>query len=141
MMKVWGTSIVPSTLEECYELAQAIENSDHAHMAEELGDVLFQVIFYAQLGEEQQLFSFNSVVHILVEKLIRRHPHVFADGKIEGLVANRSTVEEVGQTWETIKQRERQQKRQLGILAELALLVGFGTEIILTQVFAIILPS
>ena len=71
-------SIVPSTLEECYELAQAIEHEDYPHVAEELGDVLFQVIFYAQLGTEQGLFSFDAIVATLVEKLVRRHPHVFA---------------------------------------------------------------
>ena len=81
-------SIVPSTLEECYELAQAIEQGDFPHVAEELGDVLFQVIFYAQMGSEQGLFSFDSVVSTLVEKLIRRHPHVFANGEIEGVVAS-----------------------------------------------------
>ena len=67
-------SIVPSTLEECYELAEAIEQGDYDHVAEELGDVLFQVIFYAQLGKEQSLFSFAEVVSTLVEKLIRRQP-------------------------------------------------------------------
>ena len=75
-------SIVPSTLEECYELAQAIEHEDYPHVAEELGDVLFQVVFYAQLGKEQDLFSFDIIVATLVEKLVRRHPHVFADGDI-----------------------------------------------------------
>ncbi|MEM1155990.1 MAG: MazG nucleotide pyrophosphohydrolase domain-containing protein, partial [Pseudomonadota bacterium] len=76
-------SIVPSTLEECYELAQAIEQEDYPHVAEELGDVLFQVVFYSQLGSELDLFSFESVIDTLVNKLIRRHPHVFADGEIE----------------------------------------------------------
>lgn len=111
-------SIVPSTLEECYELAQAIEHDDFDHVAEELGDVLFQVIFYAQLGEEQDLFSFKDIVNTLVEKLLRRHPHVFADGQIEGLVSDRSSIEEVRETWEAIKQRERHEKRLSGILAD-----------------------
>ena len=61
-------SIVPSTLEECYELAHAIEQGDYHHVGEELGDVLFQVIFYAQLGREQDLFSFPEIVNTLVEK-------------------------------------------------------------------------
>ena len=77
-------SIVPSTLEECYELAQAIEQEDFAHVAEELGDVLFQVVFYAQLGRERGLFSFEMIVDTLVSKLVRRHPHVFGQGEIEG---------------------------------------------------------
>lgn len=111
-------SIVPSTLEECYELAQAIEHEDYPHVAEELGDVLFQVVFYAQLGREQDLFSFDVIVATLVEKLVRRHPHVFADGKIEGVVRARTTVEEVKQSWEQIKQDEREAKSQPGALAD-----------------------
>jgi nucleoside triphosphate diphosphatase len=114
-------SIVPSTLEECYELAQAIEHEDFDHVAEELGDVLFQVIFYAQLGEEKNLFSFGTIVHTLVEKLVRRHPHVFARGEIEGLVHNRSSVAEVRQTWEAIKQGERNGKDQPGVMADVPL--------------------
>ncbi|RLA47616.1 MAG: nucleoside triphosphate pyrophosphohydrolase [Gammaproteobacteria bacterium] len=111
-------TIVPSTLEECYELAQAIEYEDYPHVAEELGDVLFQVIFYAQLGSEQGLFSFNTIVATLVEKLVRRHPHVFADGAIEGVVSRRATVDEIKQNWEAIKQVEREGKAQPGILAD-----------------------
>jgi len=111
-------SIVPSTLEECYELAQAIEHEDYPHMAEELGDVLFQVVFYAQLGSEQSLFSFNTIVATLVEKLVRRHPHVFAGGAIEGVVPRRATVDDVKQSWEAIKQLERDGKDQSGILAD-----------------------
>jgi len=111
-------SIVPSTLEECYELAEAIESEDYAHVAEELGDVLFQVIFYTQLGREQGLFTFDTVVNTLVDKLIRRHPHVFADGQLEGIVNTRSSVAEVKQSWEAIKQTERNNKQQTGILAD-----------------------
>jgi nucleoside triphosphate diphosphatase len=114
-------SIVPSTLEECYELAHAIEQEDYAHVAEELGDVLFQVIFYAQLGNEQHLFSFDTIVTTLVEKLIRRHPHVFAGGEIEGVAHFRTSVEEVGQTWEAIKQAERNSKDRRGLLADVPL--------------------
>jgi ATP diphosphatase len=111
-------SIVPSTLEECYELAQAIEHEDHDHVAEELGDVLFQVVFYAQMGREQGLFSFDRIVDTLVEKLVRRHPHVFADGQIEGRVQQASTVKQVGETWEAIKQQEREARAQSGALAD-----------------------
>ncbi len=111
-------SIVPSTLEECYELAQAIEHEDFAHIAEELGDVLFQVIFYAQLGRERDLFSFETIVDTLVSKLVRRHPHVFADGEIEGVVTTRSSVESVKASWESIKQEERREKLQAGVLAD-----------------------
>jgi ATP diphosphatase len=111
-------SIVPSTLEECYELAEAIEHEDYPHVAEELGDVLFQVVFYAQLGRERELFSFDSIVDGLVTKLVRRHPHVFADGDIEGIVQGESSIEAVKQTWEAIKRSERQDKSQSGILAD-----------------------
>jgi ATP diphosphatase len=109
-------SIVPSTLEECYELAQAIEHEDYDHVAEELGDVLFQVIFYAQLGSERSLFDFDSVVNTLVEKLVRRHPHVFAAGQIEGVVGDEVAVEQVNATWEAIKQQERGAREQHGAL-------------------------
>lgn len=111
-------SIVPSTLEECYELAEAIEHDEFPHVAEELGDVLFQVIFYAQLGRERELFCFRSVVHTLVEKLIRRHPHVFADGDIEGVVDDSVAVEQVKESWEAIKQAERNARDQRRLLAD-----------------------
>lgn len=114
-------SIVPSTLEEGYELAHAIEQGEYGHIAEELGDVLFQVVFYAQLGQEQQLFSFDTIVNILVEKLIRRHPHVFARGEIEGVMTDRVAVEQVKEIWEAIKQTERHAKSQSGVLADVPL--------------------
>ena len=112
-------SIVPSTLEECYELAQAIEHDDFPHVAEELGDVLFQVVFYAQLGRERELFSFESIVDTLVTKLLRRHPHVFADGDIEAVAVDRTAIEAVNETWEKIKQAERKAKSQPGVLADI----------------------
>ncbi|SRR6056297_990176 len=111
-------SIVPSTLEECYELAHAIEQGDFTQVADELGDVLFQVVFYAQLGSEQGLFSFDDVVNTLVEKLLRRHPHVFADGEIEGQVKDSSTIDEVRLSWERIKKAERRKRNAHGILAD-----------------------
>lgn len=109
-------SIVPSTLEECYELAEAIEHGDYPHVAEELGDVLFQVVFYARLGEEQGLFAFPDIVHQLVEKLVRRHPHVFANGDINGVVADNVDVAEVKHSWEAIKREERAARAQGGML-------------------------
>ena len=69
-------SIVPYTIEEAYEVADAIENGDMAEVKDELGDLLFQVVFYAQLGKEQQLFDFESIAETISDKLIRRHPHV-----------------------------------------------------------------
>lgn len=114
-------SIVPSTLEECYELAQAIAEEDHPHVEEELGDVLFQVIFYSQLGKEQGLFSFDSVISVLVEKLVRRHPHVFAQGDIEGIAPANSSIAEVNHSWEAIKQQERDSRKMSGLLADIPL--------------------
>jgi ATP diphosphatase len=114
-------SIVPSTLEECYELAAAIEAGDYPHLADELGDVLFQVVFYAQLGAEQSLFSFESVVSGLAEKLLRRHPHVFADGRIEAVVDARTDTESIKQRWEAIKAEERAGRAQHGALDDVPL--------------------
>lgn len=113
------STIVPSTLEECYELVDAIEAGDYPHVAEELGDLLFQVIFYAQMGSEQGLFDFRQIVSTLVEKLVRRHPHVFAGGDIEGRVDSDSSVDEVGQRWEEIKREERAQRAQVSVLADI----------------------
>ena len=114
-------TIVPSTLEECYELADAIEQQDMPHIAEELGDVLFQVIFYSQLGSEEGAFDFSSVVHTLVEKLLRRHPHVFAEGQIEGRVDEVVDTTAVKANWEAIKQQERDAKAKTGALADVPL--------------------
>lgn len=103
-------SIVPYTLEECYELADAIGQNDLPHIADELGDVLFQVVFYSQLGSEQGAFNFSSVVDGIARKLLRRHPHVFADGAVEGRVNQAVTTEQVKERWEAIKQEERAER-------------------------------
>ncbi|MEM7691178.1 MAG: nucleoside triphosphate pyrophosphohydrolase, partial [Pseudomonadota bacterium] len=109
-------SLVPSTIEECYELAAAIEELDYDHIADELGDVLFQVIFYSQLGREQESFDFHSVVDGLAQKLLRRHPHVFADGAIEGRLEQLIDSRQVKEQWESIKASERQERAQLSAL-------------------------
>lgn len=101
-------SIVPHTLEEAYEVADAIERQDFAHLPSELGDLLFQVVYYSQLGSEQQLFDFSNVVHSITEKLLRRHPHVFANGQLYGEVASAEIDSaQVKERWEEIKQQER----------------------------------
>mgnify|MGYP000632396369 CR=1 FL=1 len=104
-------TIVPCTLEEAYEVADAIERKDFAHLQEELGDLLFQVIFYAQLGLEDGHFKFADVVDSLVTKLVRRHPHVFPDGDLYQL-SNISPLndEQIKGRWEAIKELERQAK-------------------------------
>ncbi len=112
-------SIVPHTLEEAYEVADTIEREDWPHLKDELGDLLFQVIFYAQLGTEEQRFDFHAIVDQLVEKLIRRHPHVFPDGTLRGASREQQIdTERVGQRWEEIKQQERDAKQRTGVLDE-----------------------
>ncbi|ESP95529.1 MULTISPECIES: nucleoside triphosphate pyrophosphohydrolase [Pseudoalteromonas] len=101
------SSIVPHTLEEAHEVADAIEQRDFAALKDELGDLLFQVIFYAQLGKEAGLFDFESIVAGLNEKLVRRHPHVF-DKKAS------LTEQELDAQWEAIKQSERKEKKAFG---------------------------
>ena len=93
-------SIVPHTIEEAYEVADAIASGDMAAIKDELGDLLFQVVFYAQLGKEQQHFDFADICQHLNAKLIRRHPHVFDK-------AVKLTVTELSEQWERIKQSER----------------------------------
>jgi nucleoside triphosphate diphosphatase len=93
-------SVVPHTLEEAYEVADAIEQGDFEHLPAELGDLLFQVIFYSQLAQEQQLFTLDTVLEQICEKLIRRHPHVFADAKL-------TNDAEIKANWEREKANER----------------------------------
>ena len=104
-------TIVPHTIEETYELAEAIAIEDFAQIRDELGDVLFQVVFYAQMASEQALFTFEDVVDGIAEKLLRRHPHVFAETG-----GRRVSESEVKRRWEQIKVEERQQKNQRGTL-------------------------
>lgn len=98
-------SITSHTLEEAYEVVDAIEQGDFVELEKELGDLLFQVIFYSQLGKEQQYFDFDSVIAAICEKLIRRHPHVFAQ-------VNLQTDEQIKTNWENEKALERQEKSQ-----------------------------
>ncbi|WJG08712.1 nucleoside triphosphate pyrophosphohydrolase [Aliiglaciecola sp. LCG003] len=94
------SSIVPHTIEEAYEVADAIENGNMHEVKDELGDLLFQIVFYAQLGKEQQHFDFEAIAQTVADKLIRRHPHVFAQ-------QSKVSVEQVAQNWDAIKQQER----------------------------------
>lgn len=104
-------TIVPSTIEEAYEVADAIERGDLDHLKEELGDLLFQVIFYSQLGAEENRFDFHQVVDTLVTKLVRRHPHVFPGENLRERFGDRPANEsEIKQRWEDIKQEEREAK-------------------------------
>jgi ATP diphosphatase len=74
-------SIAPYTIEEAYEVADAIDRGDYDHLADELGDLLLQVVFHARMAEEQGLFAFGDVVEAITTKMIRRHPHVFGDAR------------------------------------------------------------
>ncbi len=116
-------SIAASTIEEAYEVVDAIENDDFEHLREELGDLLFQVVFYAQMAREQQRFQFEDIVQAITDKLVRRHPHVFPDGTIESRVDpnNRPSEEFVTQQWEAIKKQERQAKGNNGLLSDVPL--------------------
>jgi nucleoside triphosphate diphosphatase len=109
-------SIAPHTLEEVYELVATIESGDIDAMRDELGDVLFQVVFYAQLAQEQAHFDLSDVVHGLVSKLIRRHPHIFSDGNLRAVQKHEFAAEAVIDQWESIKQAERETKLQMHVL-------------------------
>lgn len=91
-------------IEEVYELIDAIETSDDHEMAEELGDLLLQVVFHCQMAKERRAFDFEQVTRHLVDKLIRRHPHVFGNTKVKD-------VDEVWANWEKIKRAEKKGTR------------------------------
>jgi ATP diphosphatase len=114
-------TIVPHTLEEAYEVADAIERGDFDDLKGELGDLLFQVVYYSQLAREEGRFEFDGVVDGITRKLIRRHPHVFPTGDLYApLETPRLSEEQVKQRWEQIKAEERAAKatvpQQLSLL-------------------------
>ena len=94
------STIAPYTLEEAYEVADAIERGNMTDLKEELGDLLLQVVFHAQMAKEDGLFDFGDVVQSICDKMIRRHPHVFAAGDAE-------TPQHVSRNWEAIKESEK----------------------------------
>tara|TARA_R100000306_G_scaffold62552_1_gene73179 strand:- start:32908 stop:34125 length:1218 start_codon:yes stop_codon:yes gene_type:complete len=102
-------TIVPHTIEETYELAEAIERRDWPHVAEELGDYLFQAVFYCQMAEEAGYFVWEDVVGSITRKLLRRHPHVFPDGQLGSRRSPGSTVDpdEISANWKRIKAEEK----------------------------------
>lgn len=97
------TTISRYTIEEAYEVADAIQREAMDDLRDELGDLLFQVVFYTQMAREQSLFDFDDVVHSICTKMIRRHPHVFADEKIDN-------ADEQSRAWERHKHEERRRK-------------------------------
>jgi nucleoside triphosphate diphosphatase len=97
-------TIAPYTLEEAYEVTDAIARGDLVDLCDELGDLLLQVVFHARMAEEQKAFSFGDVVEAITAKMIRRHPHVFADKD------GRLTPSHVKETWERIKAEEKAER-------------------------------
>ena len=98
-------TIVPHTLEEAYEVADSIERGHMEELKDELGDLMFQVVFYAQMAKEQGLFDFSDIVDAINDKLVRRHPHVFAGAEFENEV-------DLNEAWEQSKQDEREHKSE-----------------------------
>ena len=97
------STIAPYTIEEAYEVADAIDRQDWPDLRDELGDLLLQVVFHAQMAKESGLFEFADVAHAISDKMIRRHPHVFGDESYDNLDAQK-------QAWEDIKAAERAAK-------------------------------
>src|SRR5262245_3699828 len=104
-------SIAPHTIEEAYEVADAIERGDPKALRDELGDLLFQVAFHARLASEQGAFRFDDVVDAICDKLTRRHPHVFGDATI-------ADSGEQTRAWERMKREERAARGEQGALAD-----------------------
>lgn len=108
-------SIVPHTLEEAYEVADAIERRAFDELPGELGDLLFQVVYYAQFGAEEQRFDFADIVNTLTVKMLRRHPHVFPQGTLAsrrppGVSAEEVQTQQVNSRWESLKAEERAER-------------------------------
>ncbi|CAO1662911.1 nucleoside triphosphate pyrophosphohydrolase [Halomonas sp. NYA30] len=108
-------SIVPHTLEEAYEVADAIERRAFDELPGELGDLLFQVVYYAQFGAEEQRFDFDDIVDTLTAKMLRRHPHVFPEGTLAsrrppGVSAEEVQTQQVNSRWESLKAEERAER-------------------------------
>jgi ATP diphosphatase len=113
-------TIAPYTIEEAYEVADAIAHHDLGDLCEELGDLLLQVVFHARMAEEQDAFSFGDVVEAITRKMIRRHPHVFADKD------GRLTPSDVKGVWDRIKAEEKAERaaRRPAAAAPSSLLAG-----------------
>lgn len=108
-------SIAPYTIEEAYEVSDAIEREAWDELKGELGDLLFQSVFHAQMAQEQGLFDFNDVADTMSDKMVARHPHVFGDESRD------KSSEQQTRDWETIKAAERAAKSRDGVLDDVAL--------------------
>jgi nucleoside triphosphate diphosphatase len=108
-------SIAPYTIEEAYEVADAIEHADWPALEGELGDLLLQVIYHAQMGEEAGHFTFDSITRAISDKMLARHPHVF------GSESRDKSAEDQVQDWEKVKEQERAARDKGGVLDDVAL--------------------
>ncbi len=106
-------SIYPYTIEEAYEVADAIDREDWQGLQDELGDLLLQVVFHAEMARERGLFDFGNVVNSITDKMKRRHPHVFGDASIDTAAAQ-------NEAWAVFKQAERSDAGEAGILSGVA---------------------
>ena len=106
------SSLKEHTLEEAYEVVDTIDRNDFEHLSEELGDLLFQIIFYSQIGAEEGHFDFDKVISGVTAKLIRRHPHVFPSGTLDSsnLKVGELSSNSINSKWEAIKEEERLEK-------------------------------
>jgi tetrapyrrole methylase family protein/MazG family protein/ATP diphosphatase len=111
-LKQTFATIAPYTVEEAYEVADAIERGDLGDLKEELGDLLFQVVFHSRMAEEQGQFDFEDVAQAILDKMVRRHPHIFAD-------AQARTAEQQTIAWEALKAQERAKKARDGVLDDI----------------------
>lgn len=119
-LKQTYASITKHTLEEVYEVIDAIERNDVVQLRDELGDLLFQIVFYAQLAGEQGIFDFAAVADGITQKLLRRHPHVFPDGTLLSRRQNTELTDAaIKAQWEQLKSQERNDKGQPQILADI----------------------
>jgi len=104
-------SLIPFTLEEVYEVVDAIEKRDMVELEDELGDLLFQVVFYAQIAQEEDLFNFDDVANAISNKLVRRHPHVFPEGEVTNFgTKSKISSDQVIVNWELIKKEEKEEQ-------------------------------
>lgn len=102
-------SLQPYVLEEAHEVIEAVDADDDRKMIEELGDLLYTIIFYGKLGEKHHRFSMEDIIKAVKEKLVRRHPHVFGEVKV-------STIDEIAKNWEKIKAEEKKEAKPTGKL-------------------------
>lgn len=109
--QTWKT-IIPHTLEEVYEVADAVDRNDADALKDELGDLLLQVVFMAQIAKDNGLFDFDDVAGGVADKMVRRHPHIFDDAVYENEAEQK-------QAWEIIKQSERENKQQTTFFADI----------------------